>query len=233
MLRKDLNLRSPIAKIMGMDNIAQSRFGAVLSRAGVGKTRFLVQIALTQLLDDRKIIHVSLDDSMGKINLRYNEGFTNLVDSIGYVDPQKAVRLWDDISLNKVGISYNDLTFDTDKLRDYLKSFKKAELPMPALMVIDGLNFDDDLTEILEKLQALNQEFAISIWFAMQTHREEAQSENGCPVQLETRKEMFDKALFLKPVDNRIQAVVLKDGNKTDQAFVLDPATMMLAEETA
>lgn len=233
MLRKDLNLRSPIAKIMGIDNIAQSRFGAVLSRAGVGKTRFLVQIALTQLLEDRKIIHVSLDDSMGKINLRYNEGFTNLVDSIGYVDPQKAVRLWDDISLNKVGISYNDLTFDTDKLRDYLKSFKKAELPMPALMVIDGLNFDDDLTEILEKLQALNQEFAISIWFAMQTHREEAQSENGCPVQLETRKEMFDKALFLKPVDNRIQAVVLKDGNKTDQAFVLDPATMMLAEETA
>lgn len=232
MLRKDLNLRSPIEKIMGIDNIAQSRFGAVLSRAGVGKTRFLVQIALTQLLDDKKIIHVSLDDSMGKINLRYNEGFTNLVDSIGYVDPQKAVRLWDDISLNKVGISYNDLTFDTGKLRDYLKSFKKAELPMPALMVIDGLNFDDDLTDILEKLQALNREFAISIWFAMQTHREEAPSEDGCPVQLETRKDMFDKALFLKPVDHRIQAVVLKDGSKTDQAFVLDPATMMLVEET-
>jgi hypothetical protein len=42
---------------------------------------------------------------------------------------------------------------------------------------------------------------------------------------------MFDKALFLKPVDNRIQAVVLKDGNRTDQTFLLDPATMMLAEE--
>jgi hypothetical protein len=232
MLRKDLNLRSPIEKIMGIDNIAQSRFGAVLSRAGVGKTRFLVQIALTQLLDDKKIIHVSLDDSMGKINLRYNEGFTNLVDSIGYVDPQKAVRLWDDISLNKVGISYNDLTFDTDKLRDYLKSFKKAELPMPALMVIDGLNFDDDLTDILEKLQALNREFAISIWFAMQTHRDEAPSENGYPVQLEARKDMFDKALFLKPVNNKIQAVVLKDGSRTDQTFLLDPATMMLVEET-
>jgi hypothetical protein len=231
MLKKDLNLRSPIEKIMGIDNIVNSRFGAVLSRAGVGKTRFLVQIALTQLLADRKIVHVSLDDSMGKINLRYNEGYTNLVDSIGYVDPQKAVRLWDDISLNKVGISYNDLTFDTGKLRDYLKSFKKAELPMPALMVIDGLNFDEDLTEILEKLQALNKEFSISIWFAIQTHRDEAPSENGYPVQLEARKEMFDKALFLKPVDNRIQAVVLKDGNRTDQTFLLDPATMMLAEE--
>jgi hypothetical protein len=231
MLKKDLTLRSPLEKIMGIDNIAQSRFGAVLSRAGVGKTRFLVQIALTQLLADKKTVHVSLDDSMGKINLRYNEGYTNLVDSIGYVDPQKAVRLWDDISLNKVGISYNDLTFDTEKLRDYLKSFRKAELPMPALMVIDGLNFDEDLTDILEKLQRLNEEFAISIWFAMQTHRDEAPSENGYPVQLEARKDMFDKALFLKPVNNKIQAVVLKDGSRTDQTFLLDPATMMLVEE--
>jgi hypothetical protein len=231
MLKKDLNLRSPIEKIMGIDNIAQTRFGAVLSRAGVGKTRFLVQIALTSLLEDKKIVHVSLDDSMGKINLRYNEGYTNLVDSIGYVDPQKALRLWDDISLNKVGISYNDATFDTEKLRDYLKSFKKADLPMPAMMVIDGLNFDEDITEILENLTALNQEFSTAFWFAMQTHRDEAPAEGGYPVQLETRKEMFDKALFLKPVNNKIQAVVLKDGNRTDQAFMLDPATMMLVEE--
>lgn len=230
MLKQDLNLRSPIEKIMGIDNITSSRFGAVLSRAGVGKTRFLVQIALTQLLKDQKIVHVSLDDSIGKINLRYNEGYTNLVDSIGYVDPQKAVRLWDDISLNKVGISYNDVTFDTGKLKDYLKSFKKADLPMPTIMIIDGLNFDEDITEILENLQSLNSEFSTSIWFAMKTHRDEAMAEDGYPVQLETRKDLFDKALFLQPVDNQIQAVVLKDGNRTDQSFLLDPATMMLVE---
>jgi len=230
MLKKDLNLRSPIEKIMGIDHIINSQFGAVLSRAGVGKTRFLVQIALTQLLADKKIIHVSLDDSMGKINLRYNEGYTNLVDSIGYVDPQKAVRLWDDISLNKVGISYNDATFDTGKLKDYLKSFKKAELPMPAMIIIDGLNFDEEITDTLENLQALNQEFSTSIWFAMQTHRDEAMTEDGYPVQLEKRKDLFDKALFLQPVNNKIQAVVLKDGSRTDQSFLLDPATMMLVE---
>ncbi len=231
MLKKDLSLRNPIEQIIGSETIARSKFGAVLSRAGVGKTRFLVQIALTQLLADKKIVHVSLDDSIGKINLRYNEGYTNLVDSIGYVDPQKAVRLWDDISPNKVGISYNDATFDTAKIKDYLKSFKKALLPLPAIMIIDGLNFDQDITDVLEDLQALNQEFSISIWFAMQTHRDEALSEDGYPVQLETRKQMFDKALFLNPVNNKIQALVLKDGNKTDQTFLLNPATMMLVEE--
>ncbi len=99
------------------------------------------------------------------------------------------------------------------------------------MMVIDGLNFDEDITQILENLQALNQEFSTAFWFAMQTHRDEAPAEGGYPVQLETRKEIFDKALFLKPVNNKIQAVVLKDGNRTDQAFMLDPATMMLVEE--
>ncbi len=228
MLKKDLNLRSPIEKIIGIDNITTSNFGAVLSRAGVGKTRFLVQIALTRLLQDEKIVHVSLDDSMEKINLRYNEGYTNLVDSIGYVDPQKALRLWDDINLNKVGISYNEASFDTTKIRDYLKSFNKAQLPMPALMIIDGLDFDEDITEVLEELKSLNQEFAISIWFAMRSHRDEALGKDGYPVQLETRQKLFDKAVFLQPVNNKIQALVLKDGNNTNQKFLLEPATMML-----
>lgn len=231
MLKKDLNLRSPIEKIIGIDNISSSNFGAVLSRAGVGKTRFLVQIALTQLLQDEKIVHVSLEDSMGKINLRYNEGYTNLVDSIGYVDPQKALRLWEDINLNKVGISYNEASFDTTKIKDYLKSFQKAELPMPAIMIIDGLNFDEDVTEVLAELKSLNQEFAIPIWFAMRSHRDEALGREGYPVQLETRQELFDKAVFLQPVNNKIQAIVLKDGNNTSQTFLLEPATMMLLEE--
>lgn len=230
MLRKDLNFRSPVEKTLGVENVTDGSFGAVLSRAGVGKTSFLVQIALTQLLENKKILHVSLDDTMEKINLRYDEGYTNLVDSIGYVDPQKAVRLWEDIKPNKVGICYTEATFDTGKIRDYLKSFEKAELPLPTIMVIDGLNFDEDNTEILESLKALNREFSIFIWFAMQSHREEALCEDGFPIQLETRKELFDKALFLQPVDNKIQVVVLKDGNRTDQKSLLDPSTMMPME---
>lgn len=227
MLKKDLISRSPVEKTIGSQAITQTRFGAVLSRAGVGKTSFLVQIALTQLLNDQKILHVSLDDAMEKINVRYAEGYTNLVDSIGYVDPLKAKRLWDDIEPNKVGICYNESTFDTDKIRDYLKSFKKADLSVPSLMVLDGLDFDRDQTSILEALQAINEEFAISIWFAAKSHREEPLNEDGFPVQLVNNDEWFDKALFLKPVENKIEAIVLKDGERTDTTYLLNPATMM------
>ncbi len=231
MLKKDLIYKSPVSKSIGDENLKQGSFGAVLSRAGVGKTSFLVQIALTQLLSDEKVLHISLDDPIEKINLRYNEGYTNLVDSIGYVDPQKAVRLWEDINLNKVGISYNESTFDSEKIRDYLKSFKKADLTLPSIMIIDGLNFDKDVSGILEELEALNREFSIFIWFSMKSHREEQLSPDGYPVQLDTHKEKFDKAIFLQPVEDKIEAVILKDGDRTDQRYKLDPATMMIVDE--
>ena len=230
MLKKDLIRRSPAEKALGLENITDGKFGAVLSRAGVGKTGFLVQIAVTQLLSDEKILHISLSDSMEKINVRYDEAYTNLVDSIGYVDPQKAVRLWDSVKHNKVGISYTESTFDVEKIRDYLKSFKKADLDLPSIMVIDGLDFDSDLSGILTDLNQINTEFGIFIWLSMQSHREESLTEDGFPVQLAAHDTQIDKAIFLVPVDNKIQATILKDGDRTHQTCLLDPATMMPAE---
>jgi len=227
MLKKDLILKSPVSKTIGFDNIRDGKFGAVLSRAGVGKTSFLVQIALTQLLNDNKILHISLDDHMKKINLRYSDGYKNLVNYIGYVDPQKAVRVWEDIKSNEVGISYNENTFDIDKIRDYLKSFKKSDLALPTIMIIDGLNFDKDITEIFEGLESLYEEFSIFTWLSMKSHRDEALSEDGFPVQLENYKDRFDKAVFLLPVKNKIEAVILKDGDRTNSKCKLDPSTMM------
>lgn len=231
MLKKDLVSKSPVLKTIGIRNIKDGKFGAILSRAGVGKTSFLVQIALTQLLSDEKILHVSLDDSMEKINVRYKEGYTNLIDHVGYIDPQKAVRLWEDIKPAKVGISYTESSFDTDKIKDYLKSFKKADLPMPSIIIIDGLNFDNDVSEILEELEKLNREFSVFIWFSMKSHREEELCKDGFPIQLEAHKGKFDKAVFLKPVDDKIEAVILKDGDRTDQSVMLDPATMMTTDD--
>ncbi|WP_300460839.1 hypothetical protein [Desulfobacula sp.] len=230
MLKTDLIHKSPVSKTIGIENVKDGRFGAVLSRAGVGKTSFLVQIALTQLLSDEKILHISLDDSIEKINLRYSDGYTNLVDSIGYVDPQKAVRLWEDINLNKVGISYTEATFDTEKIKDYLKSFKKANLALPSLMIIDGLNFDNNLSTVLDELEQLNQEFSIFTWFSMRSHREEDLCEDGFPIQLETYKDRFEKAVFLQPVEDKIEAVILKDSNRTHQRNRLDPATMTIVK---
>ena len=225
MLKKDLVLRSPVEKTIGADAILEGGFGAVLSRAGIGKTSFLVQIALTRLLKNEKVLHISLDDTMEKINVRYDEGYNNLVDSIGYVDAQKAAQVQEEIMPNRVGISYTEATFDTEKIEDYLNSFKTADLDLPRLMIIDGLDFDGEIEAILAKFKAIQDKFSIAIWFAVKTHREEALCEDGFPVQLEKHKDLFGKALMLKTVDTKIEAVALTD--TACQSHLLNPATMM------
>ena len=231
MLKNDLILRSPAEKTIGAENITNGQFGAVLSRAGVGKTGFLVQIALTRLLCDEKVLHISLCDTIEKITIRYNEGYTNLIDNIGYVDAQIAERLWGEIQHHKTGIAYNESTFNVDKIRDYLNSFKGADLTLPTLMIIDGLDFDTDHSGMLSDLKQLQQDFGLCIWFSMKSHRDEPLNQDGYPVQLEKHDTLFDKAVFLVTEENKIQAIVLKDGDRTDQKFLLDPATLMPLEE--
>ena len=231
MLKNDLILRSPAKKIIGAENITNSQFGAVLSRAGVGKTGFLVQIALTRLLNDEKVLHISLYDTIEKITIRYNEGYAGLVDSIGYVDAQIAERLWDELQHHTTGIAYNESTFNVNKIRDYLDSFKGADITLPTLMIIDGLDFDTDLSGMLSDLKQLQQDFGLCTWFSMKTHREDPLNRNGYPVQLENYDGLFDRAVFLVPEENKIQAIVLKDGDRTDRKFLLDPATLMPVED--
>ncbi|NWH05461.1 hypothetical protein [Desulfobacter latus] len=231
MLKNDLILRSPAEKIIGAENITNGQFGAVLSRAGVGKTRFLIQIALTRLLCDEKVLHISLCDTIEKITIRYNEGYTSLVDSIGYVDAQIAERLWDEIQHHKTGIAYNQSTFNVNKIRDYLDSIKGADLSLPTLMIIDGLDFDSDLSDALSELKQLQQDFGLCTWFSMKIHREDPLNHNGYPIQLENYDMLFDRAVFLVPMENKIQAITLKDGDRTDQKFLLNSASLMPVEE--
>lgn len=228
MLKNDLIQKSPAVVIMGRENLHQGRFGAVLSRAGVGKTQFLVQIAIARLLEGETTLHISLSDPMDKINIRYKEAFTSLVDCIGYVDPLKANRLWEDIEPCKTGISYNELTFTAEKLKDYFKTLRKGDIRIPAMVIVDDLDFDTDLTELLDELKEISENFETSFWFSMRSHRDEPLSAEGYPKQLDQLKDRFDKALFLQPKDEQIEAVVLMDGDKTDQRYTLDPSTLML-----
>ncbi|MDQ1277692.1 MAG: hypothetical protein QG555_733, partial [Thermodesulfobacteriota bacterium] len=77
MLKKELILRNPLRQ-MGYENddiLPEAGFGAVLARAGVGKTALLVQLALNTMLRGKKVLHVSLLDPVNKVDLWYRELF--------------------------------------------------------------------------------------------------------------------------------------------------------------
>ena len=71
MLKKDLIMRNPL-RMMGYENdeiLKAGEFGAVLARAGVGKTAFLVQLSLNALLRGKNVLHISLEDPVNKVSL--------------------------------------------------------------------------------------------------------------------------------------------------------------------
>ena len=66
MYRKEVNERSPMRvfeKSMH-GGLGRGNVGVVLSRAGVGKTALLVQIALDDLLRDRRVLHISTEHAL-------------------------------------------------------------------------------------------------------------------------------------------------------------------------
>ncbi len=64
MLKKELILQNPLRFLENEtgDILLEGGFGAVLARAGVGKTAILVQLALNTILKGKNVLHISLDD---------------------------------------------------------------------------------------------------------------------------------------------------------------------------
>ena len=96
MLTNDLIQRNPL-RLMGRDAeeiLSPGDFGAILARAGVGKTALLVQIALNTLLSGKNVLHVSLNDPVDKVTLWYREVFGNL--SKKY-DARQIGQLWESL----------------------------------------------------------------------------------------------------------------------------------------
>ena len=96
MLKKDLILRNPL-RVMGNENddiLDAGEFGAVLARAGVGKTAFMVQLSLNALLRGKNVLHISLTDPVNKVSLWYKEVF-NLIAEQYQVD--QINTLWESV----------------------------------------------------------------------------------------------------------------------------------------
>src|SRR3954447_25835064 len=83
MYRNDLNARSPMRvferSIHG--GLGRGNVGVVAARAGVGKSAMLVQIALDDLLRDRKVLHISHEHAVDHVRAYYDEIFHEIATS--------------------------------------------------------------------------------------------------------------------------------------------------------
>lgn len=229
MLNNELIVCNPLRE-MGSeadDVIPEGGFGAVLAHAGVGKTALLVQLALNAMLRNRKVLHISLNDPVGKVSLWYQELFHHLAKE---AQAPQAQQLWETILPHRFILTYKAEGFSVPRLEERLTDLMAQNIFHPQLMIMDGLHFDESGRQPLCDLKALAVRYGIRVWFTINTHRHEEPGPDGLPVQLLHVADLFDIVLELQPRGAEIRILPLKGSAATVKGLplLLDPSTLLI-----
>lgn len=229
MINKELLHKNPLRLIESEvgENFTQGRFGAILARAGVGKTAFVMQIALYGLLQDKKILHISLGDPIQKVSLWYEEVFRNIT---ARYDSTAAAKVWETIQANRFIMTFQQDRFDASVLEERLTDLTEQRIFNPHTIIVDGLYFNDAPVELLANLKSLAEKFGVGIWFTARTHREDGNTADALPKIFAPFADQFETVLALEPDGSEIHISVLKDGDTPlgRVPLQLDPATMLI-----
>jgi hypothetical protein len=232
MVKKDLMLRNPL-RLLGQENkeiLPQGGFGAVLARAGVGKTALMVQLSLETLLRSKNVLHVSLDDPVNKVALWYDEVFHHLAEQYNL---QQINDLWESLLPHRFIMTFKVEGFSVPKLEERLTDLIEQNIFSPDMIIIDGLPFTETVEQPLTQLKDFSNKYQRSIWFSVRTHRHEEPGPSGIPPQLVGLEDLFDVIIQLQPQRNEINVRAVKGGGAESESPVLklDPATMLITKK--
>ena len=229
MLKRDLILRNPMRLLgkEGEDILEGGGFGAVEARAGVGKTALLVQLALNTLLQGKNVLHIALDEPVGKICLWYEEVFRNIALHYKIKDMD---RLWEEILPHRFIMTFKSGGFSSLRLEERLAELGDQDIFLPQMILIDGLEFDDQVGPTLSALKDLAKAGKFHMWFAVLSHRHEVKPGDELHPRLEPVAGYFKKILQLQPTTGFIRVRALKGGGEDDSPpeLILDPGTMLI-----
>lgn len=229
MLKKDLILRNPL-RLMGYeteDILPVGGFGAVLARAGVGKTAFLVQLALNSLLRSKNVLHVSLNDPVEKVCLWYEEVFRNI--AVQYQVDQTD-KLWEAILPYRLIMSFKVAGFTLPKLKERLAEITEQGIFFPQMILIDGLPLEADVEPDLSELKTMAAQNAQHVWFTVRTHRHEEPDVDGIPARIKPVSSLFDVIMALQPQGKEVYVKNFQQPavDAGQPPLVLDPTTMLI-----
>lgn len=233
MRRREINERSPVRVLESSihGGLGNGNIGVVIARHGVGKTAFLVGMALDDLMRGRKVLHVSLEHPTDKVRAYYDEIFNDLAHARQLEDVWK-VRLETERA-RRIHCYLGD-SFAIDKLREALAFMRSHGDFVPVTIVIDGYPFEKAGQTEMGALREIARETDAELWMSAVTHRESIMNENGVPEPLAHLEGDVDVILRMAHDMKAVHVSLLKDHDNPevpDLKLALDPTTMLLVQE--
>jgi hypothetical protein len=226
MYRRFLNARSPLRLLeRGLHGgLGRGNLGLVLAGHGVGKTSFLVGVALDDLLRGKPVLHVTLDHTVQHVRDYYDTVFEDLA-ATTHLENQATVRA--EIDRRRRIRAYPPGAFDAKRLREAIEL--EAELgARPELVVVDGLDVAQRSREELGQWAVLAREAGAELWISASAPEERIPQ---LPPSLEPLAQFFSVILALEPGPGVVALRALKDHDSSDVAALhvaLDPKTLLL-----
>ena len=233
MLKQDLISRNPLRLIAGPGQpiLSEGEFGAVVARAGVGKTAFLVQVAMDSLLSGKNVLHISLDQPVKKVCLWYEEVFNAITNEYDF---KNTTSLWEEILPHRFIMTFKSRDFSIDTLEERITDLVEQGIFYPQICLIDGLHFDETVRELLSEMKLLSRDQGFPCWFSIRTHRDESRTSQGMPDRVAQVADLFEVIFELAPSMNEVGIKILKDVHerlgdiRKRPDVVLDPATFLM-----
>ncbi len=229
--QKEVSERSPLRVFERSTNggLGRGNVGVVMSRAGVGKTAFLVGVALDDLMRDRKVLHINTEDPLDKVRAFYDEVFHDLAESTK-LENRAGVHL--EVERNRIIHTYTNGAFSMDKMRAAIDMARELMHFEPYCMVVDGYpQFRHNTEDEIRAFKDLAVELNCEMWLNCRTQRDDECDERGVPNFLARFEEYLSVMVRLDPAADHVKLELLKDHDNShvSNLFIeLDPRTLLL-----
>jgi hypothetical protein len=215
MEKTELNRRSPLRALEQSlaGGLGSGNIGVVVARTGIGKTAFLVGIALDQLLRGHRVLHLSLGHSVEKVCAYYDEIFADMAHDYELADVWQ-VRL--EMERKRHIHVYSDGAMSTKRLTQALDFMRQHADFAPATIVIDDCDFAKLSQADMQGLRAL------------------AVTEDGIPEPVAHLRHEVAVILRMAHDGNGVHITPLKvqaEATPASLKLALDPKTLLLVRE--
>ncbi|MEW6290422.1 MAG: hypothetical protein AB1545_11275 [Thermodesulfobacteriota bacterium] len=236
MLKEDLIKKNPLRVLSPADQGKSEapKLGLVMSRAGLGKTAILVQIALDSMLRGNKVLHVSIGQSLEKTKIWYNDIFQDIARAGNL---ERAADIQEELMSQRMIMTFNEESFGVAKLRERLKDLIDQNIFQPDCLLVDGFDCSISPEKVLGQMRDLAKDMNINMWFSAVCHRgDDRVSKSGVPAPCHEADDLFDTIILLQPdAEKKCVAlnIIKRDGKVGESRtnLTLDPSTLLILEK--
>ena len=175
--------------------------GVVLARAGVGKSAFLVQLALGEVLSGGSVVHIALNKPLGQVEAHY-EALYSLGRARWKADVSDSEMQASDWRRRRVIQVFADGTLTPERFRYALDTVQKNLSLNPNLVVVDGSLWSSVADDDLQPYRDIARQAKTRLWLLARTQADDI---TDLPKSLQVHRKAIDVAVLLSPEADQVR----------------------------